>query len=208
MNVVAYVHGKGGSAAESARFAPLFPGCRVVGVDYKTATPWETGKEIRAALKALKTHHEEITLIANSIGAFFAMHADIGPLVARAFFISPVVDMEKLILDMMAAARVAEETLKEKGVIPTPFGEDLSWEYLSYVRAHPIRWNVPTEILYGKLDELTAFETVLAFAEKTGAGLTVMESGGHWFHTPEELRFLDAWLKKSENAAGSPIVSL
>ena len=32
---------------------------------------------------------------------------------------------------------------------------------------------------------------------KGGAELTVMPEGEHWFHTPEQMRFLDAWLIKA-----------
>ncbi len=53
-NAVLYVHGKGGSAAECERYRPLFPDCRVFGLDYQTFTPWETGAEIRAAAEKLK----------------------------------------------------------------------------------------------------------------------------------------------------------
>ena len=197
MDAVIYIHGKGGSAAEAARYEPLFPGCDVVGLDYKTCTPWETGEEIRAAAKALKKDHEQIILIANSIGAFFSMHAGIDPLIDKAYFISPIVDMEALIKDMMAQAGVTEADLKKRGVIPTAFGEDLSWAYLCYVRDHPIRWTAPTEILYGEHDTLTKYETVAAFAETHGAGLTVMPGGEHWFHTEPQLRFLDDWLRRT-----------
>ena len=56
----------------------------------------------------------------------------------KAFFISPIVDMEKLILDMMGLADITEEKLSEKQLITTGFGETLSWEYLCYVRNHPV----------------------------------------------------------------------
>lgn len=46
MNAVIYIHGKGGSAAESEHYKSLFPDCEVIGLDYQTFTPWETGKEI------------------------------------------------------------------------------------------------------------------------------------------------------------------
>ena len=49
-NTVIYIHGKGGSAAESEHYKPLFPDYDVIGLDYKTFTPWETGKEIHAAV--------------------------------------------------------------------------------------------------------------------------------------------------------------
>ena len=195
-NAVLYIHGKGGSAEESGHYKPLFPGCEVLGLDYQSFTPWETGKEIHAAVEKLSAERESVTLIANSIGAFFSMHAGIGAMVQKAYFISPIVDMERLILDMMTWAGVTEAQLEEKGVISTSFGEDLSWEYLSYVREHPVQWNVPTRILYGSHDSMTAYETIAAFANAHGAELTVMENGEHWFHTEEQMRFLDQWIRQ------------
>ena len=118
------------------------------------------------------------------------MNADIYELVWKAYFISPIVDMEKLILDMMLRANITESELQEKGIIQTD-GEELSWEYLSYVRKHPIKWNVPTEILYGDQDNVSAYETITEFSQKYNAHLTVMKNGEHWFHTKEQMRFLD-----------------
>ena len=86
------------------------------------------------------------------------------------------------------------DELRARGEIPTEFGETLSWKYLTYVRAHPIAWHVPTRILYGAHDDLTSPETISAFARRVGAELTVMPDGEHWFHTEEQLRFLDAWI--------------
>jgi hypothetical protein len=126
------------------------------------------------------------------------MNAGLDRFISRAYFISPIVDMEKLILDMMRQANVTEAELKAKGVIRTGFGEDLSIEYLDYVREHPISWNATTHILYAGRDELTSFETVSAFAAKHGATLTVMQNGEHWFHTDEQLRFLDDWIRKNQ----------
>ena len=193
---VLYIHGKNGSASESEHYKPLFPECDVIGLDYQTFTPWKTGAEIRSAVEKLKSEYDNIILIANSIGAFFSMNAGIDPVIKKAYFISPIVDMERLIADMVAWANVTEDELKEKGIIHTSFGEDLSWEYLSYVREHPIKWNAPTAILYGIKDNLTSFETISAFAEKHNAKLTVMENGEHWFHTEEQMQFLDDWIVK------------
>ena len=195
-DAVLYIHGKGGSAAECEHYRPLFPDFEVIGLDYQTFTPWETCAEINTAVKELKEEYESIVLIANSIGAFFSMNAGIDAMIERAFFISPIVDMEKLICDMIQWANVTEEELRSKGVISTGFGEDLSWDYLCYVRSHPIRWEVPTRILYGGNDNLTNYETVYAFAEKHNAALTVMEGGEHWFHTEKQMQFLDNWIKE------------
>ena len=92
----------------------------------------------------LNAEYARIILIANSIGAYFSMCAGIDRSISEAFFISPIVDMEKLICEMMRWASVTEAELKEKGVIHTAFGEDLSWAYLCYVRAHPPIWTAPT----------------------------------------------------------------
>ncbi len=194
-DLVLYIHGRGGSAAECEHYRALFPRCDVTGLDYHTSTPWEAGAEIREAVLRWKREYEHIILIANSIGAYFSMNAGIDDMIQRAFFISPVVDMEGLICGMMSAANVSEEELRERGVIPVPSGEELRWEYLCYVRSHPIRWQAATEILYGGRDTLTSRQSVEAFAGKHGGRLTVMEQGEHWFHTQEQMQFLDAWMK-------------
>ena len=48
---------------------------------------------------------------------------------------------------------------------------------------------MPTEILYGSTDNLQSIDTINEFVNDNGAGLTVMESGEHWFHTKEQMRF-------------------
>ncbi len=195
-DAVLYIHGKGGCAAECEHYRPLFPGYEVIGLDYHTFLPWETGTEIRDAVTKLKEKFENIILIANSIGAFFSMNAGIGTMIQKAYFISPIVNMERLISDMMLWANVTEAELKSKGIIHTAFGEDLSWEYLCYVRSHTTDWTVKTQILYGSRDNLTSLETISAFAEQHDAILTVMENGEHWFHSAEQMRFLDDWIRK------------
>ena len=107
-------------------------------------------------------------MVANSKGAFFALSSLNETLVDGAYLISPVVNMQNLICNMMQWANVTEQELAEKRKIATNFGETLSWEYLCYVRQHPITWNVPTCILYGE----------------------------HWFHTEEQMQFLNHWIRE------------
>lgn len=193
---IIYVHGKGGSAEEADHYKPLFPNCEVIGFDYRSQTPWEAKEEFPIFFARQRQHCDRLILIAGSIGAFFFMSALDETMVDRAYLISPVVDMENLIGNMMRWANVTEQELAQKRVIPTDLGETLSWDYLCYVRAHPISWNVPTWILYGEHDNLTSMETVSAFARRHKAKLTVMPGGEHWFHTAEQMRFLDDWIKK------------
>ena len=195
MNLVLYIHGMGGSYTESEHYKVLFSDYEVIGLDYKTFTPWETGKEIHDAVEKFKSRYEKIILIANSIGAFFSMNADLDVLIEKAYFISPIADMEFLICNMMKFAGVTEAELEAKKVISTSFGPDLSWEYLTYVRKHPVKWNVPTKILYGENDTFMPLEVIKKFSEKHNSHLTVMKGGEHWFHTPEQMKFLDEWIK-------------
>ena len=195
--LILYLHGKGGNAQEADHYRPLFPESDVLGFDYLSQTPWDAKQELSAFFDAHCQAYGEVILIANSIGAFFAMSALGEKKIGKALLISPIVDMEKLITDMMQWANVSEDTLRREGEIPTSFGETLSWDYLCYVRRHPIRWQIPTCILYGGKDNLTSIETISSFARQTGAVLTVMEEGEHWFHTEEQMRFLDAWVRDS-----------
>lgn len=193
---IIYLHGKGGSAKEADQYKTLFPNREVIGFDYRSRTPWEAKEEFPVFFVTQRERSDRLILIANSIGAFFAMSALDETLVDRAFFISPIVDMESLICKMMLGANVTETELEEKGTIPAKQGETLSWNYLRYVRKHPISWNVPTSILYGGHDNLTSLETVSAFAERHPAKLTVMPGGEHWFHTQEQMDFLTKWLEQ------------
>jgi surfactin synthase thioesterase subunit len=117
-----------------------------------------------------------------------------GDELCKALLVSPILDMEKLICDMMARAGVMENELQEKGEITTKFGETLSWRYLTWVRKHPVNnWSCPTAVLYAGQDNMTSRETVDAFVAEKHAALTVMENGEHWFHTPQQMEVLTAW---------------
>ena len=194
---IIYIHGKGGSSFEINQYKESCLGFNMVGVDYNEYLPWIVEKQIKSVYEKIEKTYDEIYILANSIGAYFAMHTLQNSNIKKALFISPVLDMEQLILNMMNWANVSEETLCEKKEIPTDFGETLSWKYLCFVRENPIIWNIPTEILYGEKDNLTSHETVDKFIKNHNAHLTVMENGEHWFHTEEQLIFLNNWLKQS-----------
>lgn len=194
---IIYIHGKGGTAKEAEHYKPLFADADIIGFDYKAQTPWEAEGEFAHFFDSVSEKYGTVSVIGNSIGAFFAMTALQNKQVETALFISPVVNMEKLITDMMMWAKITEEELCARKEIETTYGETLSWKYLCYVREHPVTWNVPTRILYGEKDHLTSYETMLSFTRKIGAELTVMENGEHCFHTEEQMRFLDDWIRKS-----------
>lgn len=194
-NVIIYVHGKGGSAKEAEQYREVCRGFDVIGVDYNDYLPWIAVPKIIEAYDSAHRNYDNIYLIANSIGAYFSMLALKGRPIEKAFFISPIVDMEALITGMMHRMNITEKLLKEKGEVLDDSGEVISSDYLSYARDNPIIWNTPTEILYAENDFLTPRKIVDKFAAKHGAGITVMQNGEHWFHTKEQLEFLHDWLK-------------
>lgn len=197
--LVIYVHGKGGNAEESKHYQPLFAESDVIGFDYKSQNPWEAKNEFSCFYDLHIKGYDSVILIANSIGAFLSMNALHDKRIEKAYFISPIVNMKKLIADMMMWSNVTEDELKSKKEIQTDFGETLSWEYLCYVREHPIVWTVPTHILYGEKDNLTSYETISEFTHRIGATLTVMKDGEHWFHTDAQMKFLDNWISNLLN---------
>ncbi len=193
MKKIIYIHGKGGNADESEHYKKFFPNDEVIGFDYKSENIFDAVEEFQKFFNQFG----KATIIANSIGAFYAMYALSEKNIEKAFFISPIVDMENLILNIMTRANVTEKILRDSKEIVTEFGENLSWKYLCYVRENPINWKVPTNILYGDKDFLTSLETMKNFAAKIGASLTVMQGGEHWFHTAEQMQFLDNWLEEN-----------
>ena len=194
---IIYIHGKGGRSLEINQYKESCLGFDMVGIDYNEHLPWIVEKQIKSVYEKVEKTYDEIYILANSIGAYFAMHSLQKVNIKKALFISPILDMEQLILNMMNWANVSEETLCEKKEIPTDFEETLSWKYLCFVRENPIIWNIPTEILYGEKDNLTLRETIDKFIKNHNAHLTVMENGEHWFHTEKQLIFLNNWLKQS-----------
>ena len=204
-NALIYIHGKGGTASAAETFKPLFPEYEIFGFDYKAEKPWETEPEFKEYFKTLYKEYGPLTVIASSIGAYFLMISNVCDMITKAFFVSPIVDMERLIKDMMAGANVTDEELNEKGIISVSEDMILSWDYLSWVRKHPVTWNVQTCILYGERDHFQSIETMKRFAKSINADLTVMPNGEHWFHTDEQVNFREKWLNKHKANASKAV---
>lgn len=203
-----FIHGKNGCKEEAGQFAEIAcqRGYQVLSFDLPehgerrnetgAFDPWHAVPEFKSILSHAKESWKHVSIRANSIGAYFAMLSFAEEEIDQCLFVSPILDMDHLIGNMMKWSGVTEERLEKERIIPTAFGETLSWEYLSYVREHRItKWDAPTSILYGTADNLTERETVDAFAHGFGCNLTVMDGGEHWFHTPEQLKVLEKWTK-------------
>lgn len=208
-NVYLFVHSQGGSKEGAEAFSALAcgGGWQVLSIDLpghgaRTAEadsfdPWHAVPELRRVMDFARARWKRAALRADSIGAWFSLlaFADIPP--ARSLFVSPVLDMERLIEAMMRRAGVTEDRLERERTIPTDFGQTLSWDYLQYVRRHPVtRWESPTCILCAARDELAEPAAAEDFARRFSCRLTVTTEGEHWFHTPRQLEILAAWEKR------------
>lgn len=197
-NVVIYVHGKGGNAEEANHYKQFFDdNFEIIGFDYKSLNPWDAKIEFINYFNSIIPQYNKIYLIANSIGAYFSLISLSDMPIEKAMLISPVVDMERIILNMMKCENISEDELISKKEIETSFGESLSWQYLNYVRKNTIHWDIPTNILFANNDNMTSVETMTNFANKINANLTTMKDGEHWFHTDEQMAFLDNWFKEN-----------
>lgn len=201
-----YIHGKLGFKEEAESFAEIagVKGWQVLSIDLPEHgerkqekdrfNPWCAVPELKTVLQYIQQHFKTVGLRANSIGAWFAMQSFDGSEFERCLFVSPVLDMEKLIQNMMQWADVSEERLKKESLVPTDIGETLSWKYYEYAKAHPImEWRCRIDILYASNDNMTTQKTVDEFTEKCHSSITVMENGDHWFHTSEQLAVLNQW---------------
>ncbi|WP_330622806.1 hypothetical protein [Mogibacterium sp.] len=61
----------------------------------------------------------------------------------------------------------------------------------SFLRLEPSYGHI---ILYGNYDNLQSIYTIQTFARECEATITVMKNGEHWFHTEEQMKFLDQWI--------------
>lgn len=205
-----YIHGKGGNKEEAAAFSEIVcpKGYQVLSIDLPehgqrrsetgTFDPWHAVPELKMIMEYAKMHWQSISLFANSIGAWFSMLSFSSEALEQCLFLSPVVDMKYLVSKMMKWADVSEAQLQCERTIPTSFGETLSWDYWEYIIENPIeKWDAPTQILYGELDDLIDRDTIEDFSRKFKCDLTVMKNGEHWFHTPEQLEVLNAWVERN-----------
>ena len=203
--VYLYIHGKNGCKEEAERFANTACACgwQVLAIDLpehgsrknspEKLVPWVVVPELQAVYARMQPVWPHIRLYGVSIGAWFAMQALQAEKLEKAMLVSPVVDMEALITKMMRGTNVTEAQLQAAGKIPTSFGETLSWPYLCWVREYPLQWHTPTQVLYGDKDALTSRAVMERFRQESGARLTIMEGGEHWFHTPLQLAVMQSW---------------
>ncbi len=152
--------------------------------------------EFKSIMEYAKSHTNHISLMANSMGAYFSLLAFTEEPLKQSLFLSPVVDMERIISNMMKWFDVSEERLRREKEIATPIGHTLYWDYYLYVKGHPItKWESPTRILYGNRDDLCERDYIMAFAEKFHSKVDISSQSEHYFHTEEDMKIYRQWVR-------------
>lgn len=153
--------------------------------------------DLNVIMSYAKSISNSISLFACSMGAYFSLLSYKEDSLKQCLFLSPVVNMERVINNMMTWFNVSENRLKEEKEISTPIGQKLYWDYYYYVKEHPIvNWNKKTSILYGSEDDICEFDVISDFTKDFHCDLQVMEHGEHYFHTEEQLQYFRQWAKK------------
>lgn len=203
------IHGVGSNKEEAELFAKIVEtkGYGVISFDMpehgerinekNTLRPWNCIEEIEKVYRYAQSISPNISIFASSLGAYMSLLTFSEIKLEKALFLSPILDLQRLIRNLMSAHNITEAEIMEKGEIPTPAGITLYDEYYKYVMAHPItKWETPTEILYGEHDNLSEYKIVTDFADRFDCGLELMKNGEHWFHTEDQLAYFSDWVDK------------
>ena len=86
-----------------------------------------------------------------------------------------------------------KQSIREKGKMVVAFSGGVDSAYLAYC-AKKYAQNMLAIYYQSEFQPEFEFEDAKRLCREIGAELTVMPDGEHWFHTEEQLRFLDAWI--------------
>lgn len=109
-----FVHGQFGCKEEALPFAEIVaPDAQVLSIDLpnhgtrqnqdEEFVPWTAAPELTRVMAYARAHWRATNVHATSIGAYFARLAFAAP--EKALFVSPIVDMERLICDRITRGR-------------------------------------------------------------------------------------------------------
>ncbi|HYE11551.1 MAG TPA: alpha/beta hydrolase [Patescibacteria group bacterium] len=140
---------------------------------------------------------KNISIFACSMGAYFSLIYNKSLQIEQCLFLSPILDMERIINNMLICFSISEERLEKEKVIETPVGQKLYWDDYSYIKSQSVdTWDIPTYILYGSDDILIESDVIYEFVKQHHCRLDVLKHGEHYFHTDGQLLYFREWLRK------------
>ena len=163
--------------------------------DDKAFNPMEASPEVRTFARLARSQSTEVSLLANSIGAYFSLCDTPAGTFKHAWLVSPLLDLEYYIRDMMAEYSVTDEQLEAQTVIHTRRGV-LDWPYLRFVEEHPVKLDTPSWMIRGDQDEVVPLDTLSRFVGAPGVELVQVEGGQHFLGRPPHLDTVVAWFEE------------
>lgn len=192
---IVYIHGQFGNKKEADFYSFYTNKHDVIGLDYQDGNPWEVKDKIIKEFEDIASRYKKVYVIANSIGAFYTYMYLSSFKIDMAFFISPLVNMKKVIEKLMKKNAISFDLLKEEKYITLKDGTKLSYDFYQSL-SDKDNWNVKTHILYGEKDKIVDHESIFNFVSNHDASLSIMKNGEHYFHTPGQLKYIRKWINQ------------
>ena len=192
---IVYIHGLYGSYKEADFYSFLNKKCDIIRLDYQDGNPWEAKDKLVKEFAKVTSNYKTIYVIANSIGAFYTFMYLSDFRIAKAFFISPLVNMRQVIEKTAKTHKITIEQLKERKIITLDDGQVLSYDFYESLSIKD-NWKTKTHILYGEKDKLVDKDSIYKFVTNHNSSLTVMKNGEHYFHTPGQLKYIRKWINE------------
>lgn len=189
---IVYIHGMKGNANEAGFYSFLNDKYDVVGLNYEDGNPWEVKEQIVEEFLKIASNYKKIYIIANSLGAFFAQKYLSSFKIEKAFFISPFINMKLYMEEQLKNNKISVEQLREEKMIIIN-NQTFSYDFYTSLDEAD-NWNIKTHVVYGENDKLVDRGSIFDFVANHNASLSIMKNGEHYFHLPNQLRFIKKWL--------------
>ena len=163
--------------------------------DDKAFNPMEASPEVRTFAQLARSQSTEIGLLANSIGAYFSLCDTPAGTFERAWLVSPLLDLECYIRDMMAEYSVTDEQLEAETEINTPRGV-LEWPYLRFVEKHPARLDIPVGLFAATRMKWSLWAPSAGSSAHPGSNSSRSRGGQHFLGRPPYLDTVVAWFEE------------
>ena len=197
MKAYIYVHGKYGSSEEAPFYKDYLAEEEVIGFSYlDDESPYLIKERLRSLFDELKKSYDEVNVIANSIGCYYAYVSLFDKEVNKTMFISPFVHLEKYIDMVMARFNISLSKLEEEKHIVLEGYEPLDYIFYKFVKENKVKYQKKINVIYGLEDNLVSYDNIDSFVKENDVILTTVEKGKHFFKDDFEIKALKEWLRK------------
>ena len=186
-SVIIYIHPKEWKSLKIKDLELLKVGYEVKEIKLDINRIWEAEDVLKNKFVSLIENYQKVIVVATDLATFAVAEALSSFDIQKAFFISPVSDMFQHMFNLMNDYRITEKRLKTEKVIALENGEYLSYDVYMRVLNEEDKWNTPTEVLYGSMDEDVYIENIASFLETHNARLTIKQGADHSFSGKENI---------------------